>query len=68
MPLTNCEVNLILRWSKDCVVTNSFGEGKVEITKTKLYVPVVTFSTQDNSKLLQQLKSSFKRTIKWNKY
>ena len=68
MPLTNCEVNLILRWSNDCVVTNSTGEGKFEITKTKLYVPVVTLSTQDNSKLLQQLKSSFKRTINWIKY
>ena len=68
MPLTNCEVNLILRWSKDCVVTNSTGEGKFEITKTKLFFPVVTLSTQDNSKLLQQLKSSFKRTINWNKY
>ena len=32
------------------------------------YVPVVTLSTQDNAKLLQQLKSGFKRTISWNKY
>ena len=38
------------------------------ITETKLYVPVVTLSTQDNAKLLQQLKSGFKRTINWNKY
>ena len=38
------------------------------ITDTKLYVPVVTLSNQDNAKLLQQLKSSFKRTISWNKY
>ena len=34
----------------------------------QLYVPVVTLSTQDNSKLLQQLKAGFKRTINWNKY
>ena len=39
-----------------------------EITETKLYVPVVTLSIQDNAKLLQQLKSGFKRTIDWNKY
>ena len=39
-----------------------------EITDTKLYVPVVTLSTQDNVKLLDQLKSDFKRTINWNKY
>ena len=68
MPLINCEVNLILTWSKDCVNTNSTGKEKLEITETKLYVPVVTLSTQDNAKLLQQLKSSFKRTINWNKY
>ena len=38
------------------------------ITDAKLYVPVVTSSTQDNAKLLEQLKSDFKRTINWNKY
>ena len=68
MPFINCEVNLILTWSKDFVITNSVGEGKYGITETKLYVPVVTLSTQDNAKLLQQLKSGFKRTINWNKY
>ena len=67
MPLINCEVNHILTWSKDCVITDCSGEGKFKITETKLYVPVVTLSTQDNAKLLQQLKSGFKRTINWNK-
>ena len=38
------------------------------ITDTKLYVPVVTLSTQNNEKLLQQLKTGFKRTINYNKY
>ena len=33
-----------------------------------MYVPVVTLSTKDNEKLLQQLKSGFKKTITWNKY
>ena len=68
MPLINCEVNLILTWSKDCVITNSTGEGKFAITEAKLYVPVVTLSTKDNEKLLQQLESGFKKTISWNKY
>ena len=68
MPLINCEVALILTWSKDCVITNSEGEGKFKITETTLYVPVVTLSTQDNAKLLQQLKTGFKRKINWNKY
>ena len=68
MPLINCEVTLLLTWSKDCVITNSTGEGKFQITETNFYVPVVALSTQDNAKLLQQLKSDFKRTINWNKY
>ena len=68
MPLINCEVNLILTWSSNCVITNYSGAGIFEITDTKLYVPVVTLSTQDNSKLRQQLKSGFKRVISWNKY
>ena len=40
----------------------------LQITETKLYVPVVTLSTQDSAKLLQQLKSGFKRIINWSKY
>ena len=57
MPLINCDVNLILTWSKDCVISSATGKTKFKITDTKLYVPLVTFSTQDNAKLLQQLKS-----------
>ena len=68
MPLMNCEVNLILTWSRDCVITNSTSAGKFKITEPKLYVPVITLSTQDNAKLLPQLKSGFKRTINRNKY
>ena len=51
MPLINCEVSLFLTWSSTCVITNSTGEGRFTITDTKLYVPVVTLSTQDNAKL-----------------
>ena len=68
MPLVNCEINLILTWSSTCVITNSTGAGTFAINDTKLYVPVVTLSTQDNAKLLQQLKSGFKRVVNWNKY
>ena len=63
MPLINCEINLILTWSSTCVITNSTGAGRFTITDTKLYVPVITLSTQDNAKLLQQFKSGLKRTI-----
>ena len=71
MPLINCEINLILAWSTNCVIVsiNVVNQNATfEITDTKLYVPVVNLSTQDNSKLLQQLKSGFKRVINWNKY
>ena len=71
MPLINCEVNLILTWSSTCVLISSNianQNATFAITDTKLYVPVVTLSTQENTKFLQQLKSSFKRIINWNKY
>ena len=68
MPLINCDVNLILTWSSTCVITDSNGAGTFKISDTKLYVPVVTLSTQENTKFLQQLKSGFKRVINWNKY
>ena len=71
MPLINCEINLILTWSSTCVLfpTNIQNQNATfEITDTKLYVPVVTLSTQKNPKFLQQLKSRFKRVINWNKY
>ena len=66
MPLINCEVNLT--WSSASVITNSAGAGRFAIIDTKRYVPVVTSATQDNTKLFQQLKSRFKRTINWEKY
>ena len=61
MPLINGEVNLILMRSSACVITDSNGAGTFAITDTKLYVPVVTLSTQENTKLLQRLKSGFKK-------
>ena len=52
MPLINCEVNLIFTWSPTCVISSATVETKFKITESKLYVPVVTLSTQDNEKLL----------------
>ena len=60
MPLINCEINLILTWSKKCVIASNTAVNQgttFAITDTKFYVPIVTLSTQDNAKLLQQLKS-----------
>ena len=63
-----CEINLILTWSANCVITNSTIAWKFATTDTKLYIPGVTLSTQDNAKALKQLNSDFKRQIDWNKY
>ena len=80
--LNNCEVELVLTWSKICVLAgmttrNAQGDNpaivapsgaKFKITNTKLYVPVVTLRKETYIKLLEQLKSGLKKTIKWNKY
>ena len=71
MTLINYEVKLILTWSEGCVViyTDVANQNPTfKTTETNLYVPVVTLSTQDDTKLLSQLKSAFKRTIRSNKY
>ena len=64
--MINCEVNLILTWSSNCVLIATSIQNQAaifEITDKKLYVPVVTLSTQENTKFLQKLKSGFKRAI-----
>ena len=68
MLLINCEINLILTLSANCVIvsTAAANQGVIfAITDTKLSVLVVTLSTQDSVKLLDQLKSGFQRTINW---
>ena len=60
-----------MTWSSTCVLIATNIPNQIAtfaITDTKLYVPVVTLSTQENTKFLQQLKSGFKRVINWNKY
>ena len=68
MLLIYCEVTLDPNWSKNCVICGADRETTFAMTSAKLDVPVVNLSTQDNAKLLQQLKSGFKRTMNWNKY
>ena len=82
MLLINCEVSLIFTWSKNCVLTskatrnaepgvdaiNNRAGAPFKIKDTKLYVPVVTLSAENDNKVLKQLKTGFKRTITWNKY
>ena len=71
--LIDCEVSLILTWSGNKAskavagITNPTN-AVFKITDCKLYVPVVTLSAENDNKLLEQLKTGFKRTVKWNKY
>ena len=86
IPLINCEINLMLTQSENCVITikatrgadpdanpavaavNNPANATFKIIYTKLYVSVVTLSTKDDNKLLEQLKLGFKRSIRWNRY
>ena len=71
MPLINCKISLQLKWSRNCFIVAGTANNQnptFQINDTKLYVPVVTLSNQENIKLLKQLESGFKRKINWNKY
>ena len=82
MSLINCEVSFILTWSKNCVLKskatrdaapgvdaiNNPSDATFKIKDTKLYVPVVILPAENDNKLLEQLKTGFKSTFKWNKY
>ena len=71
LPLINCKINLILTCSAYDFIVAGLAVNQsptFTITDTKPYVPVVTLSTQENAKLLQQLTPGFKRIINWNKY
>ena len=87
IPLIHCEINLILTWSENCLLTQSKAtrdadpdadpavaaienpaNATFKITDTKLPLSFVTLSTENDRKLLEQLRAGFKRTIKWNKY
>ena len=69
--LIDCEIELDLKWTKNCVLIE--GDDKITgttfaITSTKLYVPVVTLSINDDIKFLENIKEAFKRRTSWNKY
>ena len=75
IPLINCETELILTWSKNCVLADMSVNAVLnppivppsgttfKIKDTKLYVPVVTLSKENDTKLLEQLKPGFKKKL-----
>ena len=68
MHLINCKISLNLTWYEDCIISSASGKANPAVTDTKIYLPVVTLSIQDNVNLLRQLESGYKRKINCNKY
>ena len=67
MPLINFEVELSLKWYERCLLTAA-NTATFTITDAELYVPIVTLSIEDNSKLTKLSNEGFKRPIYWNGY
>ena len=68
MPLINCKIKLNFTWKKECVLSTGAGEAAFIINDTKLYVPVVTLSREDNKDFIEQQNTRFQRSIYWNEY
>ena len=68
MSLINCKIKLNLTWEKECVLSTGAGKAVFIINDTKLYVPVVTLSKEDNKDFIEQQNKGFQRSIYWNEY
>ena len=74
MPLINCKIKLNITWKKECVLSIDNDVGVADnnpvfiINDTKLYVPVVTLSKEDNKDFIEQQNKDFQRSIYWNEY
>ena len=68
MPLINCKIKLNLTWKKECVLSTDNGNAVFIINDTKLYIPVVTLSKEDNKDFIEQQNKGFQRSIYWNEY
>ena len=68
MPLINCKIKLNLTWKKECVLSADAGDAVFIINDTKIYVPVVTLSKEDNKDFIEQQNKGFQRSVYWNEY
>ena len=68
MPLINCKIKLNLTWKNECVLSTDNGNAVFIINDTKMYVPVVTLSKEDNKDFIEQQNKGFQRSIYWNEY
>ena len=68
MPLINCKIEISLKWIENCTLTTTTATATFKIADAKIYVPIVTLSSEDNVKLSKLLSKGFKRSIYWNEY
>ena len=68
LPLINTKLYMELNWTKFSVLCNQNQNSIFQITKGELYIPVLTFITEDNNKLSRLLSEGFERTVVWNEY
>ena len=68
MPLINCKTKLNLTWKKECVLSTDDGNAVFIINDTKMYLPVVTLSKEDNKDFIELQNKGFQRSICWNEY
>ena len=68
MHLINCKIKLNLTWKKECVLSTDAGNAVFIINDTKMYVPVVTLSKEDNKDFIEQQNKGFQRSVYWNEY
>ena len=68
MPLINCKIKLNLTWKKECVLSTTNSNAVFIINDTKMYVPVVTLSKEDNKGFIEQQNKGFQRSIYWKEY
>ena len=68
MPLINCKIKLNLTRKKECVLSTADDDAVFIINDTKLYVPVVALSKEDNKDFIEQQNKGFQRSIYWSEY
>ena len=68
MPLINCKIKLNLTWKKEFALSTDNGNAVFITNDTKMYVPAVTLSKEDNKDFIEQKNKGFQRSIYWNEY
>ena len=68
MSLINCKIKVNLTWKRECILSTDAANAVYIINDTKLYVPVVTLSKEDNKDFIEQQNKGFQRSISWNEY